>query len=85
MVLLAVLVAVLYGLLALVKPHHRCPRCKGTGIVRQKGKRPRGCPKCKGRRKVQRPGARMVHRFFWSVAGDSLRKGRRKEGSDVQK
>lgn len=72
LILLTAFGALAYGLLCLVSPTMKCPRTK---VTKRKGKRPRSkqCPKCKGRGLRQRPGARVVHRLFWSMAGDRLR------------
>jgi DnaJ-class molecular chaperone len=52
---------VVYGLLCLVKPMRRCPRCKGRKVVqRRRGVRP--CGRCKGTGKARRIGAAYVHR-----------------------
>lgn len=52
---------VLYGLLCLVKPMHRCPRCKGRKVEqRRRGVRP--CGRCTGTGKARRIGAAYVHR-----------------------
>jgi DnaJ-class molecular chaperone len=78
--LMALSAVVLYGLLCLVSPHKTCPKCKGKRVWKK-----RGCPRCKVRGKVQRPGARLVARIFWSMAGDGLRdrrKARLKGDSD---
>ena len=78
--LIALAVLMAYGLVCYASPHHRCPKCKGKRVVFKGGRRsrPKTCPKCKGRGETQRAGARLVHRVFWSMAGDSLRE-RRKE------
>ena len=70
--LLAVFALLGYGVLCLVSP---TPKCPPVQVTKRKGKRPRTrqCPKCKGKGFRQRPGARLVHRLFWSVAGDRLR------------
>lgn len=61
-----------YCLFVLVFPTAKCPR---VVTVQRKGKPPKTkpCPKCKGHGWRVRFGARAVHRFAWSVAGDRFR------------
>lgn len=54
------------GLLALISPLHRCPRCKGARAVRfRRGMSP--CPRCKGTGKALRRGAKFIHRTVRSL------------------
>ena len=61
-----------YGLFVLVRPTALCPR---VVTVQRKGKRPKTtvCPKCKGLGFRYRPGAILVHRFAWSLAGERMK------------
>jgi hypothetical protein len=50
-----------YGLLCLVKPMRRCPRCEGRK-VRQGRRGVQSCGRCKGTGEARRAGAAYVHR-----------------------
>lgn len=76
LILLALGLLGAYVVLVLASPLHRCPRCKGTRIDRT-GIRPRACRKCWVTGMRYRPGARLIHKLFWSVAGDRYREGQR--------
>lgn len=64
-----------YVALVFISPTQRC-RC-------EPGKERLRCRRCKGAGRHYRPGAVMVHRFYWSVAGDRLRERRRDEIDDL--
>ena len=56
-----------------------CGKCSGSG--KNKGsnrKRWGACKRCSGTGQRKRPGATAVHRFWWSLAGETLHR-RRKE------
>jgi hypothetical protein len=76
LILLALGLLAGYVLLVLVSPLHRCPRCKGTRIDRT-GMRPRACRHCWLTGMRYRPGAQLIHKVFWSVAGDRYREAQR--------
>lgn len=61
-----------YVLLVALFPLHRCPRCKGAGIVpARRGFLP--CLKCDGRKKAYRPGAPLAHRLLEEHIGPAVR------------
>jgi hypothetical protein len=75
-ILAAFAAAVVYALVALVHPVHRCPRCKGKRvIVTGKGKRRRSkaCRMCKATGRTRRLGSTTISRFAWSVGGPTVR------------
>lgn len=68
--------AVVYALVTIVHPVHRCPRCRGKRvIISGKGKRRRSkaCWMCKASGRTRRLGSTPIHRFAWSVAGPTVR------------
>jgi hypothetical protein len=69
-------IAVIYAVVVLVRPVGRCPRCHGRRVIVRRA-RPRSFARCEGHGRVPRPGAKAIHRFFWSVLGDQLRERRR--------
>lgn len=80
--LLALAALAAYSVLALVKPHRKCGRCKGSP---RRSKRwlglwgPMGlCRRCNGRLRHQRRGARLVHSWFWIAIGNPVSERRRK-------
>jgi predicted amidophosphoribosyltransferase len=79
--LLALAVLTAYCALALVKPHRKCSRCKGSP---RRSKRwlglfgPMGvCRRCGGQRRHQRRGARVIHSYFWLAIGHPIRERRK--------
>lgn len=63
---------VVYLLVVVVHPVHRCPRCKGDRVV-SRGGRPAQCTKCKGHGRAYRLGAPMVHRLLREHIGPQVR------------
>ena len=60
-------------------PLRPCLKCKGAGTNKGSNRKRWGvCSRCGGSRQVRRLGATAVHRFWWSVRGESMRQ-RRKE------
>jgi hypothetical protein len=71
--ILALLGAVLvYSVVAVVHPVHRCPRCRGERVIKGRRK-PRRCGTCKGTGRTRRLAAGPVTRLAWSLAGPALR------------
>lgn len=63
-----------------------CRRCAGTGTNKGSNRKRFGhCKKCSGTRQVKRFGATAVHRFWWSVAGESLHERRKKRVKEARK
>lgn len=71
-ILAAFAAVVIYYLVALVHPHHRCPSCRGRR-VRVRGKRARTCRLCRGRGRTRRFAAPAINRLAWTIAGPSLK------------
>ena len=77
-----------YCLFVLASPAGTCWRCHGQRVIRRTGsngrpKRPKPCRTCKGRGKARRPGATLVHRLFWLVAGDTIRARMQQRNADL--
>lgn len=84
-ILIALGVAVLYGLIVLGRPHVTCYRCHGKKVIRRTRnghKSKRKCWVCKAKGTARLPGATMVHRFFWLVAGDHIQQKRRDDNAE---
>jgi hypothetical protein len=90
LILIVIAALAVYVLLVLARPHRKCPRSHGTRRTeygKPKGKRrirrTRPCRRCMvngaPRGTIQRLGARTIHRWYWSVAGDRRREHRRDE------
>lgn len=75
MFLVLVVAAVVWVVSRLRWPLRPCPKCSGRGTNAGSNRKRYGrCPRCKGTRQVKRFGATAVHRFFWSVAGESMQR-----------
>lgn len=71
--ILAVFAAiVLYSLVTLVRPVHRCPRCHGKRVIVRR-RRSKACRTCKATGRTRRFGSAAIHRLAWSVAGPAVR------------
>jgi uncharacterized phage protein len=64
----AVLAVPAYMLLTLAHPVHKCPRCRGTRVIKKRGSH-RTCHWCKGHGRTRRLGGQMFHRLVWDHAG----------------
>ncbi len=87
-ILLALGLVAGYCLFVLASPVGTCWFCHGQRHFRRKGrngrpKRPRPCRVCKSRGKARRPGATLVHRLFWLVAGDTIRARMQQRTTDL--
>jgi hypothetical protein len=73
-------------LLLLAFPVIRCPRCLGRRVRRTRTSRGtrkvRKCRACRGTGHVVPPGAALVHRMFWAVAGERIRERRKQENAE---
>jgi hypothetical protein len=76
LVLAVVAGLVVYGLVLLVSPTRRCPKCHGERVIRH-GRRAVECPRCHARGRVLGRGAGLVHRWFWLAAGERLMERRK--------
>jgi hypothetical protein len=63
--------AVVYCLVTLVNPVHRCPQCRGGRVTRSK--HPRACRLCKGTGKTVRVFSAPIHGLAWTVVGHRAR------------
>lgn len=87
-----VLVLIGFGLLVarcvslLIHPWHKCPKCHGTRVnPGSNAKRWGRCKHCAGAGRTQRFGAKSVHAFWWSIAGDALRERQQKKIQQAQR
>ena len=82
----AFLVALVYAVICLVKPHRRCWRCRNTPgkshkyLLGTAGPMVK-CTKCGGRKKHPRRFSKQVHWFVWSAVIDPIRERRHDRGS----
>lgn len=60
LVLILFLVLVIWLVIVLASPVHKCPRCQGRRVVRRRGGFSR-CRKCKGTGRAYRAGAQHIH------------------------
>jgi hypothetical protein len=61
-------------------PFGPCRRCQGRGTNKGSTRKRYGvCKACGGTRQRRRFGATAVHRFWWSVAGESLHRHRKEQ------
>lgn len=63
---------IVYVLVVLVSPVHKCPRCHGTRILR-KGRSSHRCPRCNAHGRTYRLGATLISGFFVERIGPWLR------------
>lgn len=84
LILIGFALAVAYCVSVLIFPWHPCPRCKGTRVKPgSNAKRWGPCKHCGGAGRTQRFGAGAVHRFWWSILGDTLRERHQKRMQDA--
>ena len=77
-VLLAAVILAGYCLFVLVSPVGMCLRCLGQRRhPRLLGKGVRACRHCRAHGARPRPGATLVHRFYWTAFGNRKREQRR--------
>lgn len=61
-----------YLLVVIVWPVHKCPKCRGSRVV-PAAPGYKTCPKCRGLGRVPRRGALIVHRMLWEHVGPRIR------------